>query len=280
MELRALGSQQEGTRRDRSHVRRNRGAGPLAMLLAISAVALGCGSDGDATSAARPEAAKGSPAQLAERLGRLLATTTKKKKHCGQLDRLTRRAFYDFRCPQLRDVRRSMARFEVIGSATYGTGAVVDYRTGALEDGAVLTMRVAPDGAWTLSRFGLLYEPAVETSDEDSRDGFDSAVQGYLEAVRERDCDLYARHSFSEAEEDDICKTDFAQTEHLAKTLEANPAAAPEYLGGNESFGFYGLTLPEPKSRYLTINVVKAAEGSLRPFLVLDVTPGPAAGAG
>lgn len=248
----------------------------LTACVAACVVAAGCdgGDDGRTPAATQVSQAKGSPARLAERLGELLAQTTSKK-DCKPLERISRRSLESFACPPTSELRRSMASLEVTGAAVYGTGAVVDYRSGAADEGAMV-MFLDPDRKWAVSRFGLLQQPSAGTSDEESRPGFDRAVAGFLRAARQRDCDLFRKHfaTFS-ADPKAVCLREFQQTRELGQALEASGAPAPDYLGGNEAFGFYALRLAKPEPRYLTISVIKTTSGSLRPFLVLNAAPGP-----
>lgn len=248
----------------------------LAALAAGAAIA-GCGAEDDAESSgsAGSAAAEEPPQAFARRFAREVARV-RRKRDCDGIEAVNERSIYDFRCPALPDVRRSMARFEVTDAAAYGTGAVIDYKTLEARDGASMVVLLAPDGRWAISRFGILADASVGTDDGPSRAGFDEAVDRYLAAVRGGDCDAYRKAAVTSAvERRRICSGEFEQTKPLARRLRASGDAQPDYLGGNETFGFYGLTLDRPEPHYFTISVVKAVPGSLRPFLVLNVASGP-----
>jgi hypothetical protein len=171
-----------------------------------------------------------------------------------------------------------MASFEVVGADEYGTGAVVDYKSGKLEDGGAIVLFVAPDRNWAVSRFGVITKPSTKTSDGDSRDGYDEAVDEYLAAVRERDCSAFKDTAFiGDADEKDVCKTAFAGTEELVQRLKANPSAEPKYEGGNGTYGFYTFETQKPEPENSTISVVRQIDEPARPYVILDVTPSPTA---
>jgi hypothetical protein len=75
-----------------------------------------------------------------------------------------------------------VAAIGVAAAEEYGTGAVVDYRSGVVEDSATIILTVGPSRAWTVNRFGIISEPSTETTDDKSRGGFRNAVVTYLSA--------------------------------------------------------------------------------------------------
>lgn len=242
------------------------------------AVASGCGAEGGdrdarATGAAPPAIAT-PPEAVAQRIMRRLANA-EVDRECRPIRAVNARSTYDFACPQLPEVQRSFSEFEVVDTAVYGTAAVVDYRTGGLPDGATMVMHVTPEGEWAFTHFGLLYQ-TVGTSDADNVAGFRRAVALYLRAIRTRDCSLFYKHAVTHsADEETACRRELPPTRPLAKGLAETPGVEPEYLGGNERFGFYGLTLGENRRTYRTVTVVKTDPGTLRPYLVLSAIPGP-----
>jgi len=253
----------------------------LCIGVALGAVALnvGCGGDEEASGAKEPRfaAAEESPDAFMKRMAKLLETTTAAK-DCAALEAINGRSYTRFPCPPPKSLRKSMARFELIGAKAYGTGGVVDYKSGEVEDGGSILLFVGVDRAWGVGRFGVIAGKTVGTSDEKSRDGFADAVDGYLDAVRTRDCDAYFDHSFNNSEKKKaVCRTVFPNTKALAKRLKDNPTAEPEYQGGNEQFGFYSLETSKPKPENVTISIAKATAKAPQPYVVMDVAPSPTA---
>lgn len=249
----------------------------VAVLVAALCAMAGCGGDDEVSKAAddAPWATGIRHDRLAERIGDWMAQA-KTKRDCDELGKVSARSQYWFKCPLPAKVRQSMARFEVLDSAVFGSAALIGYRTGKLDDGAVMLMHVAPDRRWAVTRSSLLYEPDPDTSDEDSRPGFDAAVDGYLRAVRRRDCDLYFEYYVTFGPTGKAaCKQALDETKQFAEALKASPRAQPQYMGGNSDFGFYALLTLKPNPRYVTISVVRTAEGAAQPYVVLSAAPGP-----
>ncbi|HEX2071746.1 MAG TPA: hypothetical protein VHF90_08895 [Thermoleophilaceae bacterium] len=260
---------------------RGRRTQALCALVAVAAIAAaGCGGDDEDGSAdAKPKfSAASEPSKtFIERMAKLLETTTEKK-DCPLLEQINQRSFTRFPCPPPKELRQSMARFDVVETEVYGTGAVVDYKSGTAKDGAAVVMFVAPDREWGISRFGIITEPSVGTSDADSRDGYAKAVDDYLAAVRDRDCKAFVKVAFTNgADAKTACRTSFKGTEDLAKRLKANPSVKPKYEGGNSSYGFFTLETKKPKPENLTISVIKSTTESAAPYVVLDAAPSPTA---
>jgi hypothetical protein len=258
---------------------RNRRIAVVA-LLGVALIA-GCGGDDEGDSKAKdgPQVAAASEQEdiFVERFARLLATTSVKK-DCPQLDAIAARSLTRLPCPADKKLRNSMARFEVLGTGVYDTGAVIDYKSGEVEGGAAILLFVAPDRNWAVSRFGVVTPPSTDTSDRDSRAGYDQAVDDYLAAVRERDCKAFEAVAFTgEAKGKAVCDTAFAGTKALAKRLKANPSVEPIYAGGNGTYGFYTLETPKPKPVNSTISVIKAPGKATKPYVILDVAPSPTA---
>ncbi len=249
-----------------------------AAALALGAVGCGGGDEESGEARQAPQYSEGSePAKVfAERMAKLLETTTTAK-DCAQIEQMNARSFTRFPCPPDKARRRSMASFKIVGAKEYGTGAIVDYKSGAESDGAAMVLFVAPDRNWGIGRFGVLTKPSTASSDAETRAGFDKAVDTYLEAIRERDCAAYAGVVFANgASEKQVCKTLFPQTKRVAKWLKANPSAKPVYEGGNGTYGFYTFETQKPKPANSTISVVRESENSDK-YEVLDLAPSPTA---
>jgi hypothetical protein len=256
----------------------------LAIAVLVCLIAAGCGDDGDADAESGGETAaaaqlrdpKQPPEAFARELAKLVADTLTRK-DCEGLDAINARSLYRFQCPSPDNVRTELAFFKVLDAASFGTGAVVDYKTEQAPRGASMVLFLGPNREWGLSHFGLIRQDTAESSDADSREGYAEAMNGYLEAVRERDCKGYTRYAAILA--DDVkaaCKPELKAATRLTQLLNRN-RAKPRYLGGNGTYGFYRLTLSKPTPTHLTFSVIRTPKGSLRPYLVQPATFAPAA---
>jgi hypothetical protein len=246
----------------------------------VVAGVVGCGGDGGGadggggtTEPRRFSAASEPPEVFAERMAKLLETT-RTKRECAELDEIAARSLTQFSCPPSKSLSRSMARFEVVGVEEYGTGAIVDYASGDVRDGAAIVLFAAPDRNWAVSRFGVVTEPNTKTSDEESRAGFRKAVEDYLAAIRARDCKAFVAVAFTgDNSTEAACETIFPGTRVLAKRLSDNPASEPEYEGGNATYGFFRLETGKPTAASSTISVVADTADSASGYVVLDTAP-------
>lgn len=247
----------------------------VALAVGFALTAGACGGD-DSTAKDEPSFSWGSepPRVFMERMAKLLATTTKRQQ-CLELEQINGRSVTRFACPTDKELRRSMRTFKVVGAKEYGTGAVVDYKSGKLPGGATILLFVAPDRNWGVSRFGVVTKPSTRTDDDDSREHFEETVASYLDAVRTRDCAAYRKVAFANGEKGrKACGEVFEGTAPLAKRLKANPDVEPEYQGGNATYGFFKLETPKPKAESSTISVVR---GDGDEYVVMDVVPSPTA---
>jgi hypothetical protein len=251
----------------------------IATLLCVAAIA-GCGGD-DGDVSADPEqrkfeAASEPPEDFVKRLAKLLETS-KSPQDCLQVLEINGRSYTRFPCPPPKSMRESMQRFRVVGAEVYGTGAVVDYRSGKVEDGAAVVLFTAPDRNWGVGRFGVVTERSTGTSDEESREGYQQAVQDYVAAVRERDCPAALAVMFTaDKSAKRACKTLPKSIADLAKRLKANPSAEPKYEGGNSTYGFYSLETDTPiPAENLTFSILRAGTGDSEKYLILDIAPSP-----
>jgi hypothetical protein len=255
----------------------------MATAAVAATLATGCDGDaesdgdGDAQSAAAVDApkGKGSPRAVTDRLVRLLVEA-ENKQDCKEVELVNDRSLYTLACPPRKALRESLRKFEVTGAATFGSGAVIDYRSGAVPDGASATLFVGPKGEWGISRFGLLYGRTVGTRDGPRRAAFDRAVDGYLRAVGARDCKLYRKHAATiDSTPKKGCEDEFRRTSAIGGAIAINGGAQPRYLGGNRILRFYGVTLRKPRPSYFTLSVIEAST-SPPTVVVLDAAPGPA----
>lgn len=250
----------------------------LCALAVVAGTSAGCGDEGDSTAEEAKtqfSAAAEPPKVFMRRMGNLLATTSAKK-DCPQLEEINQRSYVRFPCPPSKDLRTSMSKFKVVGAAEYGTGAVVDYRSGKIKDGATVLLYVAPDRNWGISRFGVITEPSTKSSDDESRDGYQETVDDYLAAVRERDCKAFREVAYisPDVKDGEVCGKLFAGTKELAERMKLQPDAKPVYQGGNDTYGFFSFETIETDDNS-TISVVRSGSGDDASYVVLDVTPSP-----
>lgn len=249
-----------------------------ALVLAFAVAVAGCsdgGAEGSQSAGPRFSAASESPRVYVQRLAKLLETT-RDAADCAQLADVNAHSFTRFRCPPAEAVSRSMESFEIVGADEFGTGAVVDYTSGEVDDGAAILLFVAPDRNWGVSRFGILTSPSTGTSDAESRDGYERAVESYLEAVRKRDCSAFTEVAFTGGSRGrEVCRTLFADTAPLARRLRLYPSARPRYEGGNSTYGFFSLETRLEEVENSTISVVRDDSGGDDAYVVLDVAPSP-----
>jgi len=256
----------------------------LAMTVVLGLTTAGCGDgDADADSGGGPTAvaerlpdAKQTPTEFARELADLVAETFSPK-DCKRLNAINARSLYRFPCPAPDNVRSELGFLKVRDAASFGTGAVVDYRTDQAPQGASMVLFLGPDREWGLGQFGLIIFESAESSDDDNREGYAEAMDGYLEAVRKQDCKGYTRYAAILA--DDVkaaCKRELAGARRLTGLLNRNPESRPQYLGGSGTYGFYRLELEKPTPTYLTFSVIETPKGSLRPYLVQAPTFAPA----
>jgi|GEM_PF-3395022 len=241
------------------------------VLCAVGAgfVTVGCSGSDDAGGAG--SSAPSEPAKVfAERLAKTLATV-KAKKDCGPLNAISARSSTTLPCPAPKAFRESMAKFEVTAAEEHGTAALVGYKSGAVKDGATLALVVAPNGKWSISRFGLGLKPDVGTSDAKDGDAFDTALRSYLNAVRERDCKGFYAHAIAISQSrQDACAKELPDTKDLGRRLALDEDASPSYIGGNATYRFYGLDTAKPNPKSFTISVVRLATKPKPRFAVLD----------
>jgi plastocyanin len=260
-----------------------RGLGSAAAVLASLAIAAGCAGEPDdastsgkdgSTQRSRDQGAALPPVferpekvvtDIANRIAR-----ARSRADCRPIERVNARSAYDYRCPESREAAFSLRFFGIEGSESYGTGAVVDFHTTLTPDeGTSIVLAVTPGSKWSVTRYSIVTPPTVRTSDADSRDGFDSATSAYLDAVRSGGCHAYATRSRIPEEGDGPgpCRGSV----DLGRHLRASAKRELEYLGGNGTFGFYGLTIDGPKRRYWTVSVMRRGDD----YGVLDAVRGP-----
>jgi hypothetical protein len=249
-----------------------------AVCVGAAIVAAACGGD-DASTAAKAQrkilAPNEEPDAFARRMTKLLETA-RDKKDCQQIYEINSRSATPFACPAPAAFRKSMASFEVVGAEIYGTGGIVDYKSGKTPDGAAIVLYAAKDRRWGVGHLGLLTKPSVGTDDETSRAAYRTTVERYLQAVRKRDCDAFLEVAATKtSDKAKNCKLPFESTKPLAKRLERNPQAKLKYEGGNGTYGFFSIETAKPTLENSTIGVFKLVKAGRPTYAVLDVAPAP-----
>jgi hypothetical protein len=242
---------------------------PLLLMVALTCAVLGSGCGGDDGNDELEAAA--------QQVQRALS-----QPDCNELRRIGARAtqaiglFPEMGCPKRREARKTLRDFEILDSAEYGTGAVVDYRSAKAPKGSAMVFFEDSAGGWGYAGLGLARTTTVDSGDEKSRTHFDAVVDKYLAAMRERDCRAFFKYSVTQFPKlKTSCRYEFSAHGDLQARLRSDRDPDLEYLGGNEHFGFYGLTTRKPAPDYRTVTVLKTPPGSPEPYLVLNAAKGP-----
>ncbi|MGD9735263.1 MAG: hypothetical protein AB7V58_06595 [Solirubrobacterales bacterium] len=162
----------------------------------------------------------------------------------------------------------SYEHFRVTGTATFGTGGIVDFKDKQAPKGATALVGLDQSG-----RYGLMYTPISGKREVGTKPkrlaASDSGVYAYIGALRGKDCDAYFRNALTftqnKAKE---CHEAF--TSPVQGELAADPDATPVRFGGVADFVFYGLST-EPDG-YRTIVTLPASNP---PVVVLSYSARP-----
>lgn len=227
-------------------------------LLAVAAAAIGCGTDeptldesdrttplpGGFTLASAPEMSE-TAEQAVERIEELVSSGDCKQIY--ELNPLTRPGLAtESRCNSL----RALAGLPVQDVATYGdVAAVVDYERGGRTVSALLVGD--SDGRFHVAFIDpFLGVPSVGT---DPAPQLDRAAEQAVEALRKRDCErflavAYRRFGVGGGTDEEVCERveanpvpDLIKAGAAEEGLRVKPDYKLERLGGNGSYGFYGL---------------------------------------
>jgi hypothetical protein len=244
-----------------------------ARVFAVAAclLVIGCGNESEGGSAGESVGLDSEPARLVKSM---VDTTAKARtsKDCTEVAKINRRSPSKIVCPPVTaEMREGNRKTRVVRAATYGTAAVVDFEAPGARDGASVVLYRDPAGRWIVGRWGLSYGAMVGTGDGDSREETRAALDRYLGAVRDRDCDAYVKYAVTDSSDPDkVCADEFPVTRDLARILEARPDIG--YLGGNEDLAFYSVSA---RNKRYTVSIVATSEGSLRPRIAMDATEAP-----
>jgi hypothetical protein len=144
--------------------------------------------------------------------------------------------------PSCAEVKKRFARIRFTGAEQYGTGAVVDATAPVLPAGITLTLGLAADDRWKIFN---AYGTRVRTAETRAHDliPFDTAAQGWLDAIRNRNCDQYVHYAQIDEQggRQELCDAHFADPSIVAPDLRSAKSADVELLGGNARVQFYAL---------------------------------------
>lgn len=146
--------------------------------------------------------------------------------------------------------------FDVLATAAYGTGGVIDSVAGAQGEKSEIALLLALDSDLRFKLFAIgAGDPGgtIGTTQPDPA-AFDSAVAGAIDAIRRGDCAaLYSlsHPTLAPGASDEATFCAQYQNNRFQEALRARPDSAPLRLGGNAFYGFYALNLGP--DRYYTI---------------------------
>jgi hypothetical protein len=144
--------------------------------------------------------------------------------------------------PSCAEVKKRFGGIRFTGAERYGTGAVVDASAPVLPAGITFTLGVATDGRWKIFNAYGTRRRTAETRANDVIP-FDTAAQGWLDAVRNRNCDQYVHYAQIDEQggRQELCAAHFADPQIVAPDLRSAKSADVELLGGNARVQFYAL---------------------------------------
>lgn len=251
---------------------------PVAAFIAAIAVA-GCGGgggDGDASSTVAeqsgPPEATETVEEFADRLD--AASAASAALDCDAVDEFNKGAGQQLPCSK--KFAYAFEGLEVTGSKDLGSAAVVDITDGEFPDGASIVAAIHEDGRYRVvgnyapSTIGLAVDQTTtEPEDQDLRD---EAVDTYVEATREKDCDAYFDIALTPTQnKPKECELQFDPNSQIQPQLAAAPDAEPGSLGGTEAFGFHELDTGENYRVLTTIrNYGSGEDPGETPYVVLS----------
>jgi hypothetical protein len=250
-------------------MRATRLLGALALALAVTA----CGSQSEDQSSRAPKPSE----KIGAFAARLQSALT--QPGCPGLNRLNikNESGLVLPCPAANPrARRAFAGFKVVGSASYGTGGVVDYTDAEAPRGGTYVTALGPSGRWVILAAPILNERTAGTKAADHK-AQDRVLATFLTAIRKGDCNAFFTNAVTMSQNMALaCRRELPFYANLAAGLKAAKDAKPFWLGGNGWFQFYGLITDKPKPAYRTAIVAKSGPRATRPYLVLTTNLGPA----
>jgi hypothetical protein len=155
-----------------------------------------------------------------------------------------------------------MRNMKVLGSASYGTGGVIDATDAQFPKGLTWAAAVGKDNKWTMQEGAGIGHRTVGTTASDVS-GFASAVNGTVSALRSKNCAAFIKYSSTATNNPHECDRPFASG--TARALTNQPKVMPKSTGGNATYQFYSLSLKgypsHPGATYLTFSVARTAPG-------------------
>jgi hypothetical protein len=140
--------------------------------------------------------------------------------------------------------------FEVTATDDFETAGLVDFTDKEVPDGATAIAAINADGHFRLmqsfvpSSLGL--EAKQVGTEPEETEVRDRAVESFVTAVREGDCDTYFQLGLTPTQnKEKECRIEFSEKTGIKPDLEANPDATAVLLGESEAFGLYELETPD-----------------------------------
>jgi hypothetical protein len=246
---------------------------PLAAALACAALAAaGCGGDDDEG----PETPK--PAESIKQFEARLKTAVAaiQQDQCGAVEQFNSKAGFQIPCEA--KAKKLFAGFQVLGSKTYGTGGVVEFKDAEVKQGVgAYTVAIGEDGKYQITGpiSPILQATSLDREPKDE-DKMDEAAQQMVDAIRANDCNRFYEWVITPEgmAKDQACKQELNEAyAPLHQELTRAKDAKPERLDGNDQFMFYAL---QTGDQYRTLIVGRTAPGAPKPFLGFVTFRGPA----
>ena len=210
-------------------------------------------------------------------MAKLLATTTAQK-DCAQLEEINAALLRPLLLPARKGPAPEHAGFELVGAAEYGTGGVVDYRSGKLKDGAAVVLLSRPTATGASAASASSPTPSTKTSDDDSRDGYRAGCRRLSRRHPRARLQGLPKVAFisPEVKDKEICSKVFAATKELAKRMKAAARRRAGLSGWQRHLWLLQLRDDEP-DRQLDDQRRQVRLGRRGSYVVLDVAPSPTA---
>ena len=232
--------------------RRPRAGTAAVALLALSLAACGGGSP--------KRAGPVEPAETIDGFVNRLETTieTIREGRCDGVSAFNSDAAFALTCDVT--AQRAYAGFRVTGTATFGTGGVVDFTDAEVARGGTYVVGLDPKRRFSIVLAAPVGQKTVGTKQRNPA-AFNQAAQRFVAAIRNRNCDEYVKYSFAAAgvSRKRACAEAFSRDSGIQPELAGDRRAAPRPLGGNSYFAFYALSSKPDHYRTLVVARVPPA---------------------